>query len=222
MVLGQPAEKDSKKSDTNAGDTSLAASSPDGNAGAPEPASGFKLLIEFAPLIVFFTTYRFLDIYWATGVLILASVGAAIASRVVLGKITPMLWMTTVIVVGFGLLTLWLQDPRFIKMKPTFINLLFAGVLAGGLLVNKLLIKHLMQDGFQLTDEGWRQFTIRFIGFFIAMAILNEIIWRNYPESTWVNFKTFAFPILAIVFFVLGQLPVINQYGKTQTSDPQK
>jgi intracellular septation protein len=190
-------------------------------AGEAEP-SGIKLIIEFAPLIAFFATYRFFDIYWATGILIATSLAAALLSRVVLGKITPMLWVTTVVVVGFGLLTLWLQDPRFIKMKPTIVNLFFAAVLGGGLLMGKSLIKPLMEHGFQLTDEGWRQFTIRFIGFFVAMAVLNEVVWRNFTESTWVNFKTFALPILAIVFFVVAQMPVINRYGRTEADKSQK
>jgi intracellular septation protein len=187
-----------------------------------EEPSGIKLLIEFAPLIIFFATYRFLDIYWATGVLILASIGALLASRFVLGKVTPMLWVTTVIVVGFGLLTLWMQDPRFIKMKPTIVNLLFAAVLGGGLLVKRNLIKPLMEQGFKLTDEGWRQFTIRFVIFFLAMAVMNEIVWRNFSESTWVNFKTFALPLLAIVFFAVAQLPVINRYAQNMPEQEKK
>ncbi|MFM2422756.1 MAG: hypothetical protein RL291_1286 [Pseudomonadota bacterium] len=196
-----------------------ASAAPKSPAPAKEEGSGIKLLIEFAPLIVFFGTYRFLDIYWATGTLIATSIIAAVASRLVLGKITPMLWVTTVVVVGFGLLTLWLQDPRFIKMKPTIVNLVFAAVLGGGLLFGKSLVKPLMEHGFQLTDEGWRQFTIRFIGFFLAMAALNEIIWRNFSENAWVNFKTFALPVLAIVFFLAAQMPVINKHSVAPPDD---
>lgn len=132
-----------------------------------------------------------------------------------------MLWVTTVVVVGFGLLTLWLQDPRFIKMKPTIVNLVFAAILGGGLLLGRSLIKPLMEHGFQLSDEGWRQFTIRFALFFLGMAVLNEVVWRNFSESTWVNFKTFGLPVLAIVFFVAAQMPVINRHSLAANAEQQ-
>jgi intracellular septation protein len=180
--------------------------------------SSAKMLIDYGPLIAFLATYfvagRFLpegSIYWATGVLMVTTVAALAASRLLLGRFSLPPLITAALVVVFGGLTLWLQDPRFVMLKPTIINLIFAGVLAFGLLTRRPLLKLLMGEMLKLSEEGWHKLTIRWIGFFLAMALLNEIVWRNFSESTWVSFKVLG--ILPLTFlFAVAQVGLIKRY----------
>ncbi|MCU0733835.1 MAG: septation protein IspZ, partial [Hyphomonas sp.] len=103
-------------------------------------------------------------------------------------------------VIIFGGLTLWLEDELFIKLKPTIVNLIFASILLGGLRFGQSLLRHLFGEVFRLTDEGWRKLTLRWGLFFIALAILNEIVWRNFPTDTWVSFKVFGIMPLTMIF----------------------
>lgn len=181
----------------------------------PEPSVDnrqlVKLAIDLGPLLLFFGVYVFADIYWATGALMVAMLVSIVASRLVLQHISPMLLATTVLVVGFGAMTLWLHDPRFIKMKPTIVNVLFAIVLFGGLAMGKPLLKHLLGEALRLTDEGWRALTFRWAGFFLVLAMLNELIWRNLSEATWASFKVFGILPLTMLFFAM-QWPLIQRH----------
>jgi intracellular septation protein len=177
-------------------------------AGRPKEASPLKLLIDLGPLVAFLVVYYIAErhqpeagIYWATGVLMIATVAALAASRLLLGRFSIPPLVTAALVVVFGGLTIWLQDPRFVMFKPTIINLLFAGVLAFGLMTGRPLLKLLMGAAWRLTDEGWRKLTVRWIVFFFFMAALNEIVWRNFSQATWVNFK-FAIVPLTLAFAV--------------------
>ncbi|HEU0062475.1 MAG TPA: septation protein A [Hyphomicrobiaceae bacterium] len=170
-----------------------------------------KLLIDLGPLIAFFLAYGRAGIYWATGVLMLATVAALIASWRLLGRVTAVPMVTAVLVVVFGGLTFYLDDPSFIKLKPTIINLLFAGALVVGLATGRPLLKLLLGEAFQLSEEGWRKLTVRWALFFFALAILNEIVWRNFSESAWVNFKVFGIVPLTILF-AMAQIPLIKRY----------
>ena len=120
-----------------------------------------KLVIDVGPLIVFFLAYYKAGIFWATGVLMAATVVALIASRVLLGRFSVAPAVTAVLVVVFGALTFFLDDPSFIKMKPTIINLLFAGVLGFGIYTGRPLLKMFMGEALRLTDEGWHRMTVR-------------------------------------------------------------
>lgn len=180
-------------------------------AAAADGAQGLKLLIELGPLLLFFATYWAFGIYPATAVLMVTTVVALVASRVLLGKISPMPVVTAVVVCLFGGLTFWLNDPSFIKMKPTFVNLLFAAALAVGLALDKPLIKLLFGEQLQLTDEGWTKLTVRWMLFFVAMALVNEGVWRNFSESTWVSFKVFGLLPLSLAF-ALAQVGLIRRY----------
>jgi len=183
---------------------------------APEPAeqpSLAKFLIELAPLVLFFAAYAKFGIKPATAVLMVTTLASLAAARLVFGRVTPMLIVTTVIVLLFGALTFLLDDPRFIKMKPTVVNLLFAGVLTAGLMTNRPFLKTVLGQAFALTEEGWRKLTTRWIGFFVAMAGLNELIWRTMSEQTWVNFKVFAIiPLTAV--FMIAQVGLIKKYTR--------
>jgi intracellular septation protein len=193
----------------------------DGNAAAAPPAESKqlgKLILDLAPLLLFFATYMASDIYVATAVLMVATVISMIVSRIWLGHISATLVLTTVLVVAFGALTLWLNDPRFIKMKPTMVNLLFAIALGGGLLTGRNLLRLLLGQAFRLTEEGWRKLTYRWIGFFIAMAVLNEIVWRNFSEGTWASFKVFGILPITILFAML-QVGLMQRHGLEKADD---
>jgi len=170
-----------------------------------------KLLIELGPLLAFFLVYSRAGIYWATGVLMVTAVIALIASRMLLGRILAVPVVTAVLVVVFGGLTFWLDDPRFIKIKPTIINLLFAGVLLAGLVMRRPLLKLLLGEAFNLTEEGWRKLSVRWALFFLALAVLNELVWRNFSEGVWVNFKVFGILPLTLLF-AMAQIGVIRRH----------
>jgi intracellular septation protein len=177
----------------------------------PAQPHGTKLMIELGPLLAFFAAWFLADIFWATGVLMAATLVSVIASRVLLGRVSPVIIATAVLVVVFGGLTFWFGDAHFIKMKPTIINLLFAGVLLGGLLTGRPLLKLLFGEAFNLTEEGWRKLTLRWMVFFVVMAVLNEIVWRNFSEAAWVNFKVFGILPLTLIF-AMSQIGLIKRY----------
>jgi intracellular septation protein len=179
----------------------------------PGPAQphGTKLMIELGPLLAFFAAWFLADIFWATGVLMAATLVSVIASKVLLGRVSPVIIATAALVVVFGGLTFWFGDAHFIKMKPTIINLLFAGVLLGGLLTGRPLLKLMFGEAFNLTEEGWRKLTLRWIVFFVVMAVLNEIVWRNFSEAAWVNFKVFGILPLTLIF-AMSQIGLIKRY----------
>jgi intracellular septation protein len=186
---------------------------------SPETAqSSAKMVIDFGPVVAFFITYYIaerlqpeLGIYWATGVLMAATVAALAASRLLLGRFSLPPLVTAGLVVVFGGLTIWLQDPRFVMMKPTIINLLFAGVLAFGLVTGRPLLKLVMGEALKLTDQGWHKLSVRWLGFFLAMAGLNEVVWRNFSQLTWINFKVWGILTLTSLFAV-SQLSLIKRH----------
>ena len=189
----------------------------------PDPDSGkkpdfdqaqlVKLAIDLVPLLAFFSAYMILGLHWATGVLMVASVISMVASRVVLGKISPTLIVSTALVLGFGALTLYFNDPRFIKIKPTIVYLLFAGFLFGGLLFGKPMLQTILGEALKLTSEGWSKFSARWGAFFLVMAALNEIVWRNFSDTIWASFKVFGFLPLTLLFFA-SQYNFIEQHRK--------
>jgi intracellular septation protein len=181
------------------------------DAPTPDRNQLLKMGVDLAPLLVFFAVYLTLGIYWATGALMAATVASMIASWLMLGHISATLIVTTGLVVGFGALTLFFNDPRFIKMKPTIVNLLFAGFLFGGLLLKRPVLQYILGKALRLTDIGWRKLSLRWACFFLAMAALNEIVWRNFSEATWASFKVFGILPLTLGFAVL-QLGLMRRY----------
>lgn len=190
-----------------------------GDHSRPLPHQGLKLAIDLAPLLAFFAAYMALGIYWATGVLMAATVLSLILSHRLLGHISAMLIATTALVVGFGALTLALDDPRFIKMKPTVVNLLFAVVLFGGLLLGRPVLQLLLGEALRLTPEGWRKLTVRWAFFFLGVAALNEVVWRNFSEATWASFKVFGILPLTLAFAVL-QIGLMRRYDASGADTP--
>ena len=171
----------------------------------------FKLLIDIGPLAVFFIFYTRGDLKTAILPFMIATIIAVLFSYIIEKKIPIMPTVGAVIILIFGGLTIYFDNETFFKMKPTIINLLFAGILYGGIILNKSLLRYLLGAALKLQDEGWDILTKRWIGFFIALAILNEIIWRTQTTDIWVNFKVFG--ILPITFiFTLTQFSTIKKY----------
>ena len=171
----------------------------------------YKLLIDIGPLAVFFIFYTRSGLQASILPLMIATVIAVLFSYIIEKKIPIMPTVGAGIVLIFGGLTIYFDNEVFIKMKPTIINLIFAIILYGGMLVKKPLLKILLGAALRLEDEGWRILTYRWIGFFIALAVLNEIVWRTQTTDIWVNFKVFG--ILPITFiFTMTQFPLIKKH----------
>ena len=186
---------------------------PEANKARPaEPPTPLKLAIDLGPLLLFFAANAAAGIYAATGIFMVATFIALGFAWSRYHKVPVMLLVTAAIVLVFGGLTLYLHDETFIKLKPTIVYLIFATLLAGGLLMKKPVLELLFGAAFSLTEEGWRKLTWRWALFFVTMAIVNEAVRRNFSTDTWVSFKAFGFLPLTFLFAV-AQVPLMQRYG---------
>jgi intracellular septation protein len=189
-----------------------------------------KAALEYGPIIAFFAGYlRLRDQVFTIGgteyggfivmtavfvPLMIATTGALWALT---GKLSVMQAMTVVLVAVFGGLSVWLNDERFFKMKPTIIYLLFAGALGLGLLRGQSWLRAVLGEHLPMAEAGWMILTRRFVGFFLALALANEAVWRTMSTDAWVNFKTFGLP-LAMFAFLMTQARLFQRHG-TDKSD---
>ena len=170
-----------------------------------------KLIIDIGPLAIFFVFYTKSNLQSAILPFMIATIIAILISYIVDKKLPIMPTVGAAIILLFGGLTIYFDNEVFFKMKPTIINIIFGLVLYVGEVVNKPLLKYLLGSSIKLKDKGWSVLTKRWIGFFIALAILNEVIWRTQSTDIWVNFKVFG--ILPITFiFTMFQFPIIKKY----------
>jgi intracellular septation protein len=170
-----------------------------------------KPVADYGPLAVFFGVYLKWGLMPATAALIAATV-VALAISLIMVRRVPLMPLITAIVVGiFGGLTLWLHDDTFIKMKPTIVQAILGAILLGGLVVGKPLLKPVMGTAWNMDEAGWRKLTLRFALFFLAMAVLNEFVWRTQSTDFWVNFKVFGLFGLTMVFS-LAQMPLLQRH----------
>ena len=175
------------------------------------PRPWLKPLVDFGPLAVFLLLYWQYNLFAATGGLMVAVI-LGLALSYGLERTVPIMPLITAgLVLVFGGLTLWLDDERFIKMKPTIVQGLFALVMFGGLLFNRPVLKPLFGHSWQLKDDGWRKLTLRFGVFFVVSGILNEFVWRTQSTDVWVNFKVFGLMGLTFIF-IMTQVPMIKRY----------
>lgn len=172
----------------------------------------FKPAIEYGPLLVFFAAYLLAGLMVATAAIIVAAALAVVAAALVEGRVPRMPLFTAVVIAVFGGITLVLNDETFIKMKPTFVQLFFAAILLGGLLLKRPLLKPLLGSSWPMDDLGWRRLTLRFAAFFVAAGVLNELVWRTQSTDFWVYFKTFGLSGLTLTF-VLCQLPLLRRHA---------
>jgi len=175
-----------------------------------------KAGLEFGPILAFFVAYLWLKdrIFTISGVeydgFIVVTAGfipVFLLSMGLLwrltGHLSRMQVVTALLIVVFGGLSVWFNDPRFFKMKPTIIYLLFGGLLGLGLLRGQSWLQYVMEGLMPLTREGWMILTRRLMAFFLGLALLNEVIWRSMTEEAWVYFKTFGLTAAIFLFFVL-------------------
>ena len=186
-----------------------------------------KFALELGPLLVFFFAnskgeqlaeqFPILasfggPIFIATGLFMIAMVISLGLSLLLTRTLPIMPLVTLAVVLVFGGLTLYLQDDTFIKMKPTIVNALFAAVLLIGLYFGKSLLAYVFESAFKITDEGWRILTLRWGLFFIFLAVLNEVVWRNFSTDFWVSFKVWGtMPITMI--FAMFQMTIVTRYA---------
>ena len=204
-----------------------------GTAAATSPL--LKFALELGPLVVFFLANSYGNqlaeafpvlkalggkIFVGTAFLMVAMVISQALSLWLTRHLAIMPLVTLFFVLIFGGLTLWLQDETFIKMKPTIVNLIFATILLGGLFFGKSLLAYVFDAAFNLDEEGWRKLTFRWGLFFIALAIMNEIVWRNFSNDFWVSFKVWATMPMTILFMML-QLPLLKRHMIEEESSDQ-
>jgi len=195
-----------------------------------------KLVLELGPLMVFFFANARGDwlierfpalgdvggpIFVAT-LLFMVATGIALAASWVLMRALPIMPLVSgIVVLVFGALTLWLHDDIFIKMKPTIVNTLFGVVLLGGLAFGKSLLGYVFDSAFHLDAEGWRKLTLRWGLFFFFLAVVNEVVWRNFSTDIWVAFKVWGIMPITLIF-TFSQMPLImrhsldERFGKTK------
>jgi intracellular septation protein len=177
-----------------------------------------KFLCDYLPLIIFFIAYKvpksFLINYhlepliFATICLVFTAIISLIISYILIKKISQIALFSTIILTIFGSLTAIFNDEIFIKIKPTIINLIFAIILIASYLKKKPILAILFESQIQMSKQSWLTLSLRFGCYFIFLAILNEIIWRNFTTDFWVNFKVFGMMTLSIIFMVL-QFPFL-------------
>jgi intracellular septation protein len=177
-----------------------------------------KLALDLGPLILFFVANSRFGIFTATAVFMAAIVAALVVANALTRHLPVMPLVTAIVVLVFGTLTLVLHDELFIKVKPTIIYVLFGGVLLGGLLFGKSLLGVVFDSVFHLTEEGWRKLTLRWALFFLALAVLNEIVWRNFSTDIWVSFKVFGVVPLTFLF-AASQYPLLTRYAAPEPAE---
>lgn len=180
---------------------------------APAAPPWLRPIVDYGPLAAFFIGYILDGLMVATAALMAATAVALTLSLAVVRTVPRLPLITAAIVGVFGGLTLWLNDPAFIKMKPTIVQSLFALILLGGLAFGRPLLRPVlgMAMPWPLSDRGWRMLTLRWGVFFAAMAGLNEVVWRTQPTDLWVNFKVFGILVLTLVFAV-AQAPLLQRH----------
>ncbi|UWQ54977.1 inner membrane-spanning protein YciB [Leisingera caerulea] len=191
-----------------------------------------KMLLELGPIVLFFIGYLKLkdEVFLIGGseykgfiVITAAFIPLMVASTLALWKLTGhlsrMQFATLILVVLFGGMSVWFNDDRFIKMKPTMLYVLFGGLLGIGLMRGQSWLKVVMEELMPLKQEGWMILTRRLCAFFFGLAVANELIWRTQSTETWVYFKTFGLPVAMFAFFMFqGQL--FQKYGDEEEAGP--
>ena len=185
-----------------------------------EPPRWLKPTVEYAPLAVFVVAYVSSGLMAATAALMIAT-AAGLALSLAVARRVPVVPLVTALVVGiFGGLTLWLNDERFVKMKPTIVQGLFSLILFGGLAFRRPLLGLVLGQAWPMDDKGWRLLTLRFAVFFAAMAVLNEVVWRTQSTDFWVTYKVVGILGLTMVF-AMSQAPLMQRHHLPREQTPE-
>ncbi len=191
----------------------------------PKGEGWLPMALDFGPLLVWFASYRIaksalgaetgdlMPSLVSTGAFMVAILIALVVSRLRLGRVSPMLWLSAVLVIFFGGLTLYFRDPSFIMAKPTYIYGFFAVMLLGGWLMGKPLMRYLLQSAYSGLDEpGWLKFSRNWGLFFICLALANEVMRYTLSYSTWLTVKVWG--VTAVTFlFGAANLPMLMRHG---------
>jgi intracellular septation protein len=184
-----------------------------------ELPQGWKLALDFLPLVAFFAAYKLAGVYWATSILIALTIFSLIIGYAMTGKLAKFPLFSGILITVLGGLTLYLHNDMFVKMKPTVANVIFAAILGGGLLSNRMFLKDLLGSAIEMPQAAWRNLTWRWVVFFLFLAGLNEYVWRNMSESAWVNFKVFGLMGLTMLFAV-ANAPFMVRHMPKEDSKP--
>lgn len=187
---------------------------------AEKPSHGMlNLALDFGPLLVFFIAYKLYGVIIGTSTFMAAIVVAVIVSRVKIGKVSPMLWLSAILVVGFGALTIYFHDQRFIQIKPTIIYSFFSLMLFAGLMRGKPLLKYLLQAAYEgLSDEGWKKLSRNWAIFFALMALANEAMRSYFSFDTWLSLKVWGVTIVSFVF-AAANIPMLMRHGMSMSGE---
>lgn len=188
-------------------------------------SSWLNVAVDYGPLLVFLAVYRWQApaepnpvgelsaIIAGTGAFMVAAVAALAISKWRLGKVSPMLWFSTALIVGFGSLTIFFGDPTFVQLKPTIIYACFGVALLGGFFMGKALLKVLLEAAFEgLSEEGWLKLSRNWGVFFLALAILNEVLRAQLSFENWLWAKLWVFLPLTFLF-TFSQIPMLLKHG---------
>lgn len=199
-----------------------------------EPKPWVKPALELGPLLLFFAVFmwfrgdvvslwgtEYSALVFATLIFVPVLAIATLTQWRLTGRLAPMQIATLVLVVVFGGLSVWLNDPRFFKIKPTIIYLLFGAMLGYSLLSRRNWLQALLGEALPMKAEGWRKLTLRMTVLFLALALANEIVWRTMSETTWVYFKTFGLPLILFVF-LMANAGLYRDHAAEETGEDKR
>ncbi|MGF7170195.1 intracellular septation protein [Sphingobium xanthum] len=190
----------------------------------PKGESWLPMALDFGPLLVFFVGYRLARWHFgeanpitatlvSTAAFMLAIAIAVLISKVKLGKVSPMLWLSAILVIFFGALTLYFRNPSFIQIKPTIIYAFFAAMLLGGWIRGKPLLRYLLQSAYDgLSETGWLKLSRNWGLFFAGLALANEAMRAMLSFDTWLTVKVWGVTIVSMVF-AMANLPMLMKHG---------
>ncbi len=187
----------------------------------PKKVPGWlPIALDYGPLIAFFAAYKISgSIILGTAVFMATIIIAVIVSKLKVGRVSPMMWLSAILVVGFGGLTIYLGDPQFIQIKPTIVYVLLAGLLFGGLFRGKALLKVVLEHGYNgLSDAGWMALSRNWAWFFLVMAVFNEAIRMYFDFDTWLTIKVWGVSIMSGLFAV-ANIPMLMKHGLGADAD---
>lgn len=187
--------------------------------------------LDYGPLVIFFAVYKFNSvagdpiatlkaIVAATGAFMVSIAAAVAISKWKLGRISPMMWLSAILILVFGGLTIYFHDPKFIQIKPTIIYTILSALLFGGLIKGKPLLKYVLEHGYDgLSDKGWLLLSRNWAWFFAAMAVFNQILVATVNFDTWLTVKVWGITILSIVF-AAANVPMLMKHGLGEEQKP--